>query len=128
MSIYAIRMTKGNPYAIGRTIAWLTRRREALRKRLVKLGPFMDGSLVLIARTCGNSAHCHCSRGRKHVSTYLSYAVQGKTRMVYIPVDLEDQARRWSADYRKLKDLIREICDVQKAIVRQHVQERRRRR
>lgn len=126
--MYTIRMTKANRYAVDRSIAWLTRRRDGLRKRLMKLGPFMDGSLVLIARTCGNSAHCRCSRGHKHVSTYLSYAVRGKTRMVYIPVDLEDEARRWSADYRKLKDLIREIADLQKAIIRQHVQERRRRR
>lgn len=123
-------MTSPRPrsYRLDRNIAWLTRRRDAVRKCLSKLGPVVDGSLVLIARTCGNSAHCRCSRGVKHVNTYLSYAVKGKTRMVYIPVDLEREVRRWSGDYRKLRDWIREICALQKAMIRRHVQERRRQR
>lgn len=109
-------------------IRWLTRRRDALLRRLGRQRPFIDGSVVLIARTCGNSAHCRCSRGRKHINTYLTYREAGKTRTLYIPVDLEKDVRRWSADYRAVKDLVREIGNVQKAIIRRHVQERRRRR
>jgi len=114
-------------YGVDRNIRWLTRRRDALLKRLRRVGPFVSGSLVLIARTCGNSAHCHCSRGDKHVSTYLSYAVKAKTKMVYIPVDLEKDVRRWSKDYRQLKAWMREICDLQRRIIRNHVGERARR-
>lgn len=113
-------------FGLDRNIRWLTRRRDALFQQLRKPAAIVDGSLVLIARTCGNTAHCHCSKGPKHVSTYLTYGVQGKTHTLYIPVDLEKDVRRWSADYRHLKDLIREICDLQKAIIRRHVQERRR--
>lgn len=115
-------------FRVERNIRWLTRRRDALLKRLGRLGPFVNGSLVLIARTCGNSAHCKCSRGHKHVNTYLSYAAKGKTKMVYIPVDLEKDVRHWSAEYRGLKEVIAEIADLQKEIIRRHVQERRRRR
>lgn len=111
----------------GHNTRWLTRRRDALLKRIRALGPIVNGSLVLIARTCGNSAHCRCSRGQKHVNTYLSYAVNGKTRMVYIPVDLEEDVRRWSQDYRRLKEWVGQVCDLQKTIIRQHVQEERRR-
>jgi hypothetical protein len=114
-------------YAVERSSRWLARRRDALLKRLRGVGPFVSGSLVLIARTCGNTAHCHCSRGDKHVSTYLSYAVMGKTKMVYIPVDLEHDVHRWSKDYRQLKTWIREICDLQRQIIRKHVGERARR-
>jgi hypothetical protein len=113
---------------VERNTRWLTRRRDALLKRLRRAGPFLNGSLVLIARTCGNSAHCQRSRGKKHVNTYLSYAAQGKTKMVYIPVDLEKDARLWSAQYRGLKGVIAQVCDLQKEIIRRHVQERRRRR
>lgn len=121
-------MKKPSPsYRLDRNIRWLTRRRDALLKQLRQSGPMVNGSLVLIARTCGNSAHCHCSQGQKHVSTYLTYGVQGKTHTLYIPIDLEKDVQRWSADYRKLKTLIRQICDLQKAIIRRHVQERRRR-
>lgn len=115
-------------YPVERNSRWLTRRRDALLKRLRRLGPFVNGSLVLIARTCGNSAHCRCSRGEKHVNTYLSYAAKGRTKMVYIPVDLEKDARLWSAEYRELKEIIAEISDLQKEIIRRHVQERRRQR
>jgi hypothetical protein len=127
--MYAIRMKDTKPPAnrVARNIRWLTRRRDALLKRLRRAGPFVNGSLVLIARTCGNSAHCQCSRGKKHVNTYLSYAAKGKTKMVYIPVDLEKDARHWSAEYRQLKEVIAEISDLQKEIIRRHVQERRRR-
>ena len=113
-------------YRFTRTASWLTRRRDGLLRRLRATAPFINGSPVLIARTCGNSAHCRCSRGRKHVSTYLTYTVRGKTQTIYIPVDLERDVRRWSAEYKKLKQLIREICDVQKTLIRQHVPERRR--
>ena len=119
---------KASAYSVERNSRWLIRRRDAQLKRLRRLGPFVNGSLVLIARTCGNSAHCRCSRGKKHVNTYLSYAAKGKTKMVYIPVDLEKEAHRWSAEYRELKEVVAEISDLQKEIIRRHVQERRRQR
>lgn len=115
-------------YQVERNTRWLTRRRDALLKRLRRAGPFVNGSLVLIARTCGNSAHCRCSRGQKHVNTYLSYAAKGKTKMVYIPVDLEKDVRDWSSEYRDLKEVIAEIADLQKEIIRRHVKERRQQR
>lgn len=114
-------------YGVDRNIRWLTRRRDALLKRLAKVGPFVNGSLVLIHRTCGNSQHCRCSRGHKHASWYLSYALQGKTKMVYVPVDLERDVRRWSQEYRHVKEALREVCDLQREIIRRHVGEERQR-
>jgi hypothetical protein len=115
-------------YAVEKNIAWLTRRRDALLKQLGAVGPLVNGSVVLIARTCGNSSQCRCSRGHKHVSTYLTYAEQGKTRTLYVPVDLEKEVRQWSARHRQLKQLIRQLCELQRTIIRKHVQEQRRRR
>jgi uncharacterized protein DUF6788 len=114
-------------YRLQPTLRVLTARRDGLLKRLRKVGPILSGSLVLMARTCGNVQHCHCRTGRKHVNTYLSYKVDQKTRMVYIPVDLEDDVRLWSAEYRKLKDLMGRLSEIQRGIVRGHVQDRRRR-
>jgi len=98
-------MRKDNvpPDRINKNIRWLTARRDALLKRLGKLGPFMGGSLVLIGRTCGNKEHCHCAKGPKHVSLYLTFAEKGKTRTIYVPVDMEVEVRRWSQSYRDLK-------------------------
>lgn len=125
--MYAFRITtKPRDYRIERNIRWLRRRRDALLKKLRRVGPILDGSLVLIARRCGNSARCHCRRGPKHISTYLTYAVEGKTQTLYIPVDLQQDVRRWSDQYRALKQVIREVCQLQKAIIRRHVREQRR--
>jgi hypothetical protein len=118
---------KAPAYLVEESIHRLTRRRDALLKRLAAMGPFMSGSLVRIQRTCGNKEHCHCGRGgAKHESLYLTYLEAGKTHTLYIPVDLEKEARRWSDDYKKLKILVRQICELQRAIIRRHVLERRR--
>ena len=114
-------------YALVRNERWLIRKRDALLKRLGRTGPIVDGSLALIARTCGNTKFCKCSRGEKHVSTYLTYRVRGKSRTLYIPIDLEAHVRVWSQRYRWLKGLLREICALQKQIIRNHVQEKARR-
>lgn len=112
---------------VNKNIRWLTARRDALLKRLGKLGPCMGGSLVLIERTCGNKAHCHCAKGPKHVSLYLTFAEKGKTRTLYVPVDLESEVRRWSQNHRDLKSLMGEVSDLSRAIIRRFVQERSRR-
>lgn len=116
------------PDRINKNIRWLTARRDALLKRLGKLGPFMGGSLVLIGRTCGNKEHCHCAKGPKHVSLYLTFAEKGKTRTIYVPVDMEAEVRRWSQCYRDLKALMGEVSDLNRAIIQRYVQERSRRR
>ena len=128
-SCYTIRVEKSpkRSYGIDRNIRWLTRKRDALLKRLTKTGPVVNGSLVEIHRTCGNSENCRCTRGFKHASWYLSYALKGKTKMVYIPVDLEEDVRQWSKAHRELKECIHQICDLQKEIIRAHVGEKRRR-
>lgn len=118
----------GRDFLVDKNTAWLTRRRDGLLNRLRRIGPFLNGSLVLMARTCGNVAHCHCRTGPKHVSTYMTYKDRGKSGTLYVPVDLEQDVRRWSSDYRRLKGLIQQISEIQRRIVRQHVQERRRHR
>lgn len=119
--------SKASGYCVDKNIAWLTRRRDGLLRQMRSFGPIVGGSVVLIARTCGNSARCACSRGKKHVSTYLTFRVAGKTSTLYIPVDLEKDVRAWSAEYKRLKDRIAQLCEVQRAIIRRHVEERRRR-
>jgi hypothetical protein len=112
---------------MNRNERWLVRKRDGLLKRLARVGPFVDGSIVLIGRTCGNTQFCKCSRGIKHISPYLTYSVKGKTHTLYLPVDLQAQVRVWSGRYRVLKKLIKEIGEVQKEIIHNHVQEKIRR-
>ena len=69
--------------------AALSRTERSLRSRLHKLLDDADGlvhgSLIRMARTCGNP-RCKCAvKGEKHVSLYLGQTRKGKTRMKYIP-------------------------------------------
>jgi hypothetical protein len=114
-------------FSVSRNERWLIRKRDGLLKRLSQTGPIVNGSIVIMARPCGNTRSCKCSRGEKHVGSYLTYSVKGKTHTLYLPVDLHSQARVWSGRYRLLKKLIREICTIQREIIGNYVQERKRR-
>ena len=66
------------------------------------------GGLVSMSRTCGK-AGCRCARGEKHVSLYLSVKMEGKRRMVYIPPELEEEARRCVAAWREADALTQAV-------------------
>ena len=111
-------------YRLKANINWLKRKREALLKELAATGPFVDGSIVKVRRKCGNK-NCRCARGEKHECLYLMYKVKGITTGVYIPVDLEKEVKEWSQEYKRVKEIIREICRAQKSIIRRYVKEKR---
>lgn len=86
------------------------KRRTACLKQLKAVGPFVEGTLVRIA-------HKSC----RHVAHRLTFKVKGKTRAVYIPVDLVDEAIQWTKNYRRLKKLIRAVTTQSLAILHHHV-------
>ena len=53
------------------------------------------------------------------------YKVAGITKAVYIPVDLEDEVRKWNEEYRRLKEIVGEISRTNKEIIRRYVSEKR---
>jgi len=121
-SVYTTHMNK---YRMKINIAWLERKRDSLIKKLSSIGPFVDGSMVVVKRRCGNK-NCKCYlKGEKHESYYLHYKVRGVTKAVYIPVDLEEEVREWNNNYRKLKEIVAEISKTNKEIIRRHVKEKR---
>ena len=83
----------------------------------------MAASLVTIAKHCGRPG-CHCQRGEKHRGQYLTYKEKGKTRTVYVPVDLVEEVKRWIAEHRRIKTLIQELSALSVAEVRTHVRSR----
>jgi hypothetical protein len=104
--------------------------RRMLDSRLKKLAPgrpVLAASLVAIAKHCGRPS-CHCQRGGpKHVGNYLTCKVDGKTRSVYVPLDLLPEVRLWIEEHRRLKQLLQEINQLTLALVRSHAQHRQRR-
>lgn len=97
----------------------------ARQKQLQAKSPLLAASLVTIRRACGNP-NCRCARGQKHPGHYLTWKVKTKTHTVYVPVDLLPQVKQWTQEYRRLKQLVRELTQLSLALIKTHVTARRR--
>ena len=104
----------------------IRRMSEARIKQLRATGPVLGASLVRIAKHCGR-AGCHCQSGQKHEGSYLTFKEAGKTRTVYVPVDLREEVAQWIGEHRRLKHLMQELSALTVARVHTHVKARQRR-
>jgi hypothetical protein len=81
---------------------------RAVRSRLTKLvhnSGIIRGTLMKAGRICGRKG-CRCSKGLKHISSYISQSKEGKTNWVYVPQRLEEIARQWIKNYREARELL----------------------
>ncbi len=106
-----------------------TRIRASLKARLARLGgdqPLLAASLTQIRKRCGRkTCRCH-TEGELHSAWHLTYKVEGKTRTVYVPLDLLDDVRTWIDNHKRHKTLLNEIHQLTIALVRSHVQTQKR--
>lgn len=96
-------------------------------KRVAVSKPVLIASLAEVRRVCGKPS-CRCRRGFKHRAAQITFRDRGKVRALYVPVDFTDEVRSWIEEYRRLKQLLREISQLCLALVRSHAGERKRRR
>lgn len=83
-------------------------------KKIAQIGPFIEGSLCEFTRP-----------GRKSSSWHLTYKVEGVTHTVYVPVGMVEDVRKWTQEYRRLRQLIRKETKESLAIIRGYVASRR---
>lgn len=88
---------------------------RALRSRLHRLLSQKDGlihgSIIRMARRCGNP-RCKCAtKGEKHVSLYLGQTKNGKTRMKAIPRSWETKIKRWVRNHTEANELLEKISE-----------------
>ena len=97
----------------------LEARQKDLMRQLSQVGPWMEGTLVSTTRFCGKD-NCACRREAKfkHPVMFVTGKEDGKTVSLYIPRNREAEVRIWVKNYKKAKELMRAISDVQKQIVR----------
>jgi hypothetical protein len=105
--------------------------RRMLDSRLASLAtetPILAASLVQISKHCGRSC-CHCRQGGPlHTAWHLTFKVKGKSRTVYVPVDLLDDVRSWLAEHKRIKALLAEVHELSIALVKTHAQHQKRKR
>lgn len=95
-------------------------------KRLPRSQPILAATLVQFRRACGVPS-CHCMRGGpKHPSQHVTFKERGRSRSVYVPLDLLPEVRAWIEQHHRLKQLLHEINQLTLALIRSHVRQRRR--
>ncbi len=96
----------------------LQAKRRSLLHQIHNLGPWIEGTLVITARKCGKD-NCACHRqGPKHPVLFVTWKEAGKTVSLYIPRQLEAEVKQWTENYKRLKELIRQVSEVQRQMVR----------
>jgi hypothetical protein len=89
-------------------------RRDFYRGQIARLGNFVEGTLCKVRRA-----------GRKPPAWQLTFKQAGKTRTVYVPVELAPEVEQWAKEFRHLKQLVRKVTKHNLAIIRRHVAARR---
>jgi hypothetical protein len=91
-----------------------TRARQATLRQMAELGPFIEGSLSPFKRS-------GCSEPGWH----LTFKQRGRTRTLYVPLELVTTVKQWTQNYRHLKALIRKVTRHSRALIHSHVANRR---
>lgn len=102
--------------------------RASMKARIRELGQtslFMSGSFVHTERKCGSKT-CECANGgKKHPCCLLTSKVAGKTKAIYVPVEMEAEIEEWAKEYKRIKLLLKEIDRLGGEIIRSHVAARK---
>jgi len=91
-----------------------TKWRDSALARITQTGPFLEGSLCSVKRP-----------GCAKPGWQLTFKQKGKTRTVYVPMDLVQEVKTWTRNYRRLKQLIREVSRHSLGLIRGHTANRR---
>jgi len=103
----------------------IARHLKARIKEFKVKGPFVAASLVAFRRKCGRPG-CHCQTGEAHLGHHLTFKEKGKTRSVYVPLDLLPEVLQWVQEYKRIKPLLRQISQLAMARIRAHTNSKRR--
>ena len=89
-----------------KSLSLLRRMRDARLRQLRRAAPLLAGSLVSLPG---------------HSSRYLTDKVAGKTRTLYIPLKHLAEVTRWNQEHKKVRQLVSELSELQRAILRAEI-------
>ena len=97
--------------------------REGIALRLEKLaglGPVLQGTAVRKYRKC-SAKGCPCHSGRRmHPYTVVTTKEAGRTKALYVPVEMEGEVAGWLRGHRAAKRLLGEISALSRELVCAH--------
>jgi len=100
----------------------IEQRIRARTKQLGECSISISGSLAKIARKCGRK-NCRCAddSSARHTAHLLTSKVKGKTKSVYVPVELVEEVGSWTRERKRIKQLLKEIDELGEQLIRLHV-------
>lgn len=93
---------------------------DSLRSAVSECAPFIKGSLVVNRRRCGNPK-CKCTQGHLHESLAITYKQKGRSVLLHVPTELEQEATRMIHNYQHMKDLLGQLSEREVASFRKEV-------
>jgi len=97
--------------------AFLKRKANSLRSQMRSIGQMIKGSIVIRAIKCGK-ASCKCARGAYHRAICITYKEKGKTKTIYVAREQGAEALLMCANYKKMKELLKQLSLTNIEIVR----------
>jgi small-conductance mechanosensitive channel len=88
-----------------RKVADMKRRVKALQRQMAEVGPVMRGSVVLI--------------GTRNKQFYFSLNKDKKTHLIYLGHKRLPRARQYSANYRKLLEIVEEMTILNMKVLKE---------
>jgi hypothetical protein len=88
----------------------LERMRDARLSKLRQIGPVLAGSL---------------SKRKDQSGYYLTDKVSGKTRTMHVSEQMYEAAQEWNDNHKKAKELLEELSEIQRALIRAEGRDRR---
>jgi len=97
----------------------LRQRRKALLRQLPPLQEILRGSLIERYKRCGKPG-CKCADQPGHgPKYYLSVTpAKGRPEMDYVPLANHDLVVRYLENFRSLRELLEQICEINREILR----------
>ena len=90
-----------------------THLRQTALRQIAQLGPFIEGSLSPFQRP-----------GCTQPGWHLTFQRRGRTRTLYVPMELVATVKQWTRNYRHLKQLIRQVTRHSRALIHRQVANR----
>lgn len=87
---------------------------KRILRRIHSIGPFIQASLSITKKRCGNP-RCRCAKeGPMHEIGLLTWKEDKKTRSLYVPIKLRKEVAAWVEEGKRLKQLIAQMSKTQK--------------
>jgi len=96
----------------------LKRKRNNIFKEMFIYRSCIRGSITKIYKMCSNrECECHSTNRKKHgLASYISSSHDGRTRMIYVPFPMEEEAEKRVEGYKRLRELIEELSEINSEI------------